>query len=59
MVVGGSVQAEGVIGAQFSVVQGHGVAVADADSWAVLHPGDQQHGGSPGLELDREAHSVA
>lgn len=57
MVLGGGVRAESVIGAQFSMVQGHGVAVAD--SRAVLHPGDQQHGGSPGLELDRMMHSVA
>lgn len=55
--VGGSVCAESVIGAQLSVVQRHGVAAAHSRD--VLHPGDQQHGGSPGLELDRETHGVA
>lgn len=57
VVVGGSVHAESGIGAQLRVVQGRGVAAAD--SWAMLHPGHQQRGGSPGLEPDRVTRSVA
>ena len=57
VVVGGSVRAESAIGAHFCLVQGDVVAVAD--SQGVLHPGDQQHGGRPGLELDGGTHSVA
>lgn len=53
----GRVHAESVKGAPVGVVQGHRGAVVDC--WAVLHPGYQQRGESPGLELDRETHSVA
>lgn len=53
----GGVHAERVIRAQFSVVESHRVAVAG--SRAALHPGHQQHGGSPGLQSDRETRRVA
>lgn len=56
VVVGGSVRAEHVIGAQFSVVECH--SVADGNSWPTVHPRHQQHRGSPGLQLDRETHRV-
>lgn len=56
VVQGGTVLKHWAVGSQFSVEQGHGVKVEVIQ--ITLHPGHQQGGEAPGLQLDRKIKSV-